>query len=287
MRLVRTRAEVREAVAAARARVDPGTGRPPRIAFVPTMGYLHEGHLSLVDRARELADFVVLSIFVNPLQFGAGEDLDRYPRDAERDAALATVRGVDLLFLPELDELYPNGDPTIQVVPLEGADRLCGEHRPGHFQGVLTVVAKLFNIVGPDLAIFGQKDLQQAALIKRMVADLDIPVEIEVAPIVREADGLALSSRNVYLDPDERSRALALYRGLEAAAEAFGAGETDGETLTKLVGASLASAGIRPEYIELVDPDTLSPLERAVPGAAIAVAAFVGRTRLIDNLILR
>jgi pantoate--beta-alanine ligase len=178
MRLVRTRAEVRETIAEIRARGNPETGGPVRVALVPTMGFLHEGHLALVDRARAEADFVVLSIFVNPLQFGPGEDLDRYPRDTKRDAALAATRGVDLLFVPDASEIYPAGEPVVQVVPLRLADRLCGAQRPGHFQGVLTVVAKLFQIVGPDLAIFGQKDLQQAALITRMVRDLDMPVEI-------------------------------------------------------------------------------------------------------------
>jgi pantoate--beta-alanine ligase len=287
MRLVRTRAEVREAIAEARAGVSPETGEPVRIAFVPTMGYLHEGHLELVDRARESADFVVLSIFVNPLQFGPGEDLERYPRDEARDAALAAIRGVDLLFVPDLEELYPAGEPAVQVVPLRGVDRLCGAQRPGHFQGVLTVVAKLFQIVAPDLAVFGQKDLQQVTLIRRMVQDLDMPVEIEMAPIVREADGLALSSRNVYLSPDERVRALSLQRGLTAAATAFGGGERAGEMLREEVRRALSAAGVRAEYIELVDTATLDPLADAMPGAALAVAAFVGRTRLIDNVILR
>jgi pantoate--beta-alanine ligase len=287
MRLVRTRAEVREAVAAARAQLSPRAGEALRIAFVPTMGYLHEGHLALVDRARAAADFVVLSIFVNPLQFGAGEDLDRYPRDVERDAALAAVRGVDLLFLPEPAEIYPRGEPAVQVVPLRMADRLCGAQRPGHFQGVLTVVAKLFQIVQPDLAIFGQKDLQQATLIRRMVEDLDMPVEIELAPIVRESDGLALSSRNVYLSPGERTSALSLHRGLTAALAAFRAGRQEGEALRAEVRQALADSGVAAEYIELVDAATLEPLELAVPGAALAVAARVGRTRLIDNVILR
>jgi pantoate--beta-alanine ligase len=251
------------------------------------MGYLHEGHLALLDRARAEADYVVLSIFVNPLQFGAGEDLERYPRDEQRDAALAAVRGVDLLFLPEVAEIYPAGEPAVQVVPLRLADRLCGAHRPGHFQGVLTVVLKLFQIVGPDLAIFGQKDLQQGALIGRMVEDLDLPVEIELAPIVREMDGLALSSRNVYLSPEERERALSLSRGLNAAAAAFRAGERASEPLREEVRRALSAAGARVEYVELVDLATLEPLESAQPGAALAVAAFVGRTRLIDNVILR
>lgn len=287
LRVFRTKASLRAAVEEARREVLERGGRPLRVALVPTMGYLHEGHLSLVDRAREAADLVVLSIFVNPLQFGPGEDIDRYPRDEERDLALAASRGVDLVFAPDAHELYPEGDPVVQVVPLRLADRLCGEYRPGHFQGVLTVVAKLFNIVGPDLAVFGQKDLQQGILIRRMAADLDFPIEIELVPIVREEDGLALSSRNVYLSAEERERALSLYRGLRAAEAAFHDGERDGERLREIVRRELADAGVVPQYIELVGTNDLEPLERAEPGAALAVAAFLGRTRLIDNVILR
>lgn len=286
-RIVRARAEVRDAVAAARAGLRPESGRPPRIALVPTMGYLHEGHLSLIDRARAEADFVVLSLFVNPLQFGPGEDLERYPRDEARDAELAAAHGVDLLFAPDPAELYPHGEPAVQVVPLRLADRLCGAYRPGHFQGVLTVVAKLFQIVAPDLAIFGQKDLQQVVLIRKMVRDLDMPVEIGMAPIVREVDGLALSSRNVYLDPEERDRALSLHRGLAAAEAVYHAGERDGKKLRGRVYKELAATGVDAQYIELVETETLAPLERAEPGAALAVAAYLGRTRLIDNVILR
>src|SRR5690606_24642552 len=220
--VVRTKAEVRRAVAAM---------RPRRIALVPTMGYLHEGHLSLVDRARERADYVAMSVFVNPLQFGVGEDLDRYPRDLERDAALARERGVDLLFAPSPEEMYPAGEPRGRLVPGPLADRLCGASRPGHCEGVLTVVGKLFHLVSPDVAIFGQKDYQQALLIRRMVRDLDFPVEIDVAPIVREADGLAMSSRNVYLNDEERARALAISAGLARALEAYRGGERAGARL--------------------------------------------------------
>jgi pantoate--beta-alanine ligase len=287
MRVVRTRAEVREAIAEARASGGPETGKPVRVAFVPTMGYLHEGHLSLVDRAREAADLVVLSIFVNPLQFGVGEDLDRYPRDVARDTALAAVQGVDLLFVPEVEEIYPMGEPAVQVVPIHLADRLCGARRPGHFQGMLTVVAKLFQIVQPDIAIFGQKDLQQGILIQRMVQDLDMPIEIELAPIVRESDGLALSSRNIYLDPEQRDRALSISRGLEAASAAFRAGESDGARLKEVVRQALAAAGVEKEYIELVELERLESLDTAGPGSALAVAAKIGATRLIDNVILR
>jgi pantoate--beta-alanine ligase len=275
--VVRTKAEVRRAVAAM---------RPQRIALVPTMGYLHEGHLSLVDRARELADRVVLSIFVNPLQFGPQEDLDRYPRDLERDVELATGRGVDLIFAPDVREMYPGGEPIVRVVPGRLAETLCGAYRPGHFEGVLTVVAKLFGIVRPDVAVFGQKDFQQAVLIRRMVADLDLGIEIDVAPIVREPDGLAMSSRNVYLSPEERESALGLYRGLTRAAEAFAGGERDAERLRRLVHEELARPGVRVQYVEVVDPETLQPTQPASPGNVLAVAAFVGQTRLIDNVIL-
>lgn len=279
MQRVQTKAAVRQAVAAARA-----AGR--RVALVPTMGYLHEGHLSLIDRARALADFVVVSVFVNPLQFGPAEDLDRYPRDLERDAALAEARGADLLFAPSVAEMYPAGAPWVAVVPEHGADVLCGAARPGHFRGVLTVVAKLFGIVTPDVAVFGQKDFQQAVLVRRMVDDLDMAVRIEIVPTVREADGLALSSRNVYLSPNEREQALSLSRGLERCRALFAAGEVDAETLRAALRNALAGAGVQAEYAELVDPVTLEPLVRALPGAVCAVAARVGTTRLIDNVVL-
>lgn len=292
MRIIHTRAEIRQAIAAARTkstdRIGGDRGKDVRIALVPTMGYLHEGHLSLVDWARARADVVVLSIFVNPLQFGPTEDLARYPRDLERDAALAEARGVDLIFAPEVGEMYPGGEPAVQVVPFAMTDVLCGAQRPGHFQGALTIVAKLFNIVQPDIAVFGQKDFQQAVLIRRMAEDLDLPVEIDVAPIVREADGLAMSSRNVYLEPDERERALALYRGLSEAARAFRSGVRSAEQLKAIVHEAITAApGVMPQYIELVHPDTLDPTESAEPGTVLAVAAFVGKTRLIDNVILQ
>jgi len=279
MHLVRTKAEVREHVAAART-----AGR--RVALVPTMGYLHEGHLALIDRARELADFVAVSIFVNPLQFGPAEDLDRYPRDLERDLDLAQRRGADLVFAPSVAEMYPLGEPWIAVVPERGADRLCGAARPGHFRGVLTVVAKLFGIFSPDVAVFGQKDFQQAVLIRRMVADLEMPVRVEVAPIVREADGLALSSRNVYLSADERARALALSRALEKGRALLAAGETDAEVLRAAVRREMEAAGLEVEYADVVDADTLEPVERAASGAVCLVAARSGATRLIDNAVL-
>jgi pantoate--beta-alanine ligase len=280
MKLVRTRAEVRAATAAAR-----GAGHS--VGLVPTMGYLHEGHLSLVDRARDRAGCVAMSIFVNPLQFGPAEDLDRYPRDLERDLALAEGRGVDLVFAPSAAEMYPGGEPRVSVVADPSVEnRLCGAARPGHFRGVLTVVAKLFGIFTPDVAVFGQKDLQQALLVRRMVADLDMPPEVDVAPIVREADGLAMSSRNVYLSPEERARALALRRAVEAAGALFASGETDGSALGDAAWSTLAVPGVEVEYAEVVDPDTLAPVGRAFPGAVCAVAARVGKTRLIDNGIL-
>lgn len=283
MNIIQTRDEVRAAVA--RLRQDGSERRT--VALVPTMGYLHEGHLSLVDRARALADRVVMSVFVNPLQFGPGEDFERYPRDLDRDAELAAARGVDLIFAPSSEEMYQGPEPAIQVVPIRMADRLCGAYRPGHFQGVLTVVAKLFHIIGPDVAVFGQKDFQQAVLIRAMVRDLDMPLAIEVAPIVREADGLAMSSRNAYLDVAARERALRVYAGLRAAANAFAAGEREGPILRELAAAELRRTdGIQAEYIDLVDPVTLEPLERAQPGSVLAVAVHVGGTRLIDNIVL-
>jgi pantoate--beta-alanine ligase len=274
-------AHVRAAVAGAR-------GAGSRIALVPTMGYLHEGHLALVDEARRHAAFTVVSLFVNALQFGPGEDLQRYPRDLERDQELAARRGADLLFAPLDEEMYPHGRPIVQVAPGRMAEGLCGRFRPGHFQGVLTVVAKLLNIVAPDVAVFGQKDYQQAVLIRRMVADLDFPVEIVTAPIVREADGLAMSSRNVYLTPEERGRALALSRALTRALDAFRAGERDAARLSGRARELIdAEPGVRLQYLELVDPATLEGVEAAEPGSVLAVAGFVGRTRLIDNVILR
>jgi pantoate--beta-alanine ligase len=260
-----------------------------RIAFVPTMGFLHEGHLRLVDEARRRvgpAGAVVMSIFVNPLQFAPTEDLDRYPRDLPRDRALAAGRGVDAIFIPAVETMYPPGSET-RVVPGPTAARWEGEQRPGHFAGVLTVVAKLFHLVGPDVACFGQKDFQQAALVRRMVRDLDWPLGIAVVPTAREADGLALSSRNVYLSAEERARALGLSAGLRAAAEAFAAGERDAAALAARVRAALP---VHPEdvaeYIAVADPDTLEPVATADARTVVMLAVRVGRTRLIDNAIL-
>ncbi|MGH7483537.1 MAG: pantoate--beta-alanine ligase [Longimicrobiales bacterium] len=257
-----------------------------RIGFVPTMGALHEAHLSLVDHARAASDLVVVSVFVNPLQFAPGEDFERYPRDLDADAALLAGRGVDVLFAPALDALYPQGEPVVRVVPGPPGERLCGEFRPGHFEGVLTVVAKLFNLVDPDVAVFGAKDFQQSVLIRRMVADLDFRTEVLVAPIVREPDGLALSSRNAYLAAADRRRAPALSRALGAARDAYRGGEQEAAKLRTIARGVLADAGLDPQYLELVDPDTLESLSRARPGAVLALAAYVGETRLIDNIVL-
>jgi pantoate--beta-alanine ligase len=257
-----------------------------RVALVPTMGALHEGHLSLVDAARRSADTVVMSIFVNPLQFGPNEDLARYPRNLERDRALARERGVDLLFLPDVATMYPAGSST-RVVPGDLAGRWEGSIRPGHFAGVLTVVAKLFHLVEPDVACFGQKDIQQFTLVRQMVRDLDWNLRLERVPIVREPDGLALSSRNVYLLPAERRRATALHGALEAARAAFAAGEHHAGRLAERVRATLeVQGGLSADYIAVVEPEEMVPIATAEPGTIIAIAVQVGGTRLIDNVIL-
>jgi pantoate--beta-alanine ligase len=257
-----------------------------RVALVPTMGSLHEGHLSLVDAARGEADAVVMSLFVNPLQFGPDEDLARYPRNLARDRALARGRGVDLLFVPDVATMYPEG-AEVRVVAGETASRWEGAVRPGHFDGVLTVVAKLFHLVEPDTAIFGQKDIQQVALVRRMVEDLNWPLRIVTAPIIRDPDGLALSSRNVYLSPEQRAHALALSRSLAAAASAFAAGDRRTDELTAVVRRELEAEGaLAVDYIAVVDPDSLTAVAEAVPGTIVAIAARVGSTRLIDNVIL-
>ena len=256
------------------------------VGLVPTMGALHEGHLALIDRAREHATTVVVSLFVNPLQFGPNEDFARYPRDRDADARLAEARGVDILFAPQLDELYP-GARAIAVVPGALASRWDGASRPGHFTGVLTVVAKLFNIVQPDVAIFGQKDVQQATLIRAMIRDLDIPVRMIVAPTVRESDGVALSSRNRYLSAADRERARVLSRAIFAMRDAFDAGERATAVLESLGNSIVAAgSGAALEYLAVMDPDTLEPIPVASAGSIIAIAARVGATRLIDNVIL-
>jgi pantoate--beta-alanine ligase len=257
-----------------------------RVGLVPTMGSLHEGHLALVDEARRQAEVVVLSVFVNPLQFGPGEDFERYPRDLGRDQALAEGRGVDLLFVPSVEVMYPPGAET-RVVPGPAASRWEGEARPGHFTGVLTVVAKLFHLVEPAVACFGQKDIQQFTLIRHMVRDLNFPVELALVPTIREPDGLALSSRNVYLDRLQRAAALSLSRGLTSAASAWRAGVGSGRALEARIAREIdAAAGVTADYIAAIDPDHLERVDQVVPGTILAVAARVGSTRLIDNLIL-
>jgi pantoate--beta-alanine ligase len=280
MRTVRTVSQLRSAVSAERR-----TGRS--IGLVPTMGALHEGHLSLIRRAHESCDVVVVSLFVNPTQFAPGEDLDAYPRDERRDAELAAAAGADLLFAPAVGEIYPDGFATAVEVAglaevLEGASR-----GPEHFRGVTTVVAKLFNLVGPEVAFFGRKDAQQALVIARMARDLDFPVRIEVCPTVREADGLALSSRNAYLRPAERRRAVALHRALVAAERSVARGERDAVAVARAARSAMQPYDVEPEYLELVSPDTLSPVATIDGETLLAVAAQVGAARLIDNTIVR
>lgn len=251
------------------------------------MGALHEGHLSLVRVAKAQSDFVAVSIFVNPLQFGPTEDLARYPRDFERDRDLLQREGVDLIFAPTVSEMYPT--PAITYVNVEGlSERLDGQSRPGHFRGVATVVSKLFHIVEPDLAVFGQKDAAQVAIIRRMVRDLNMPVKIVVAPIVREPDGLAMSSRNAYLDPTQRKQALALSAALRCVQESFERGE---KSAAKLIAAGRKfleqEPDVRLDYFSVVDPESLEPVEHVACKSLVAVAAYVGPTRLIDNVILR
>jgi pantoate--beta-alanine ligase len=283
VKVVRSKPELRETLAGARR-------KGQRIGLVPTMGYFHDGHLSLMRRAREKCDVVVVSLFVNPTQFGPSEDLGSYPRDEDRDAELAALEGVDVLWVPDGDEMYPEGFASA----VEVANTLTGvlegdpSHRgPSHFRGVTTIVAKLFNCVQPDVAYFGRKDAQQAVVIERMTRDLDFPVEIEVLPTVREDDGLALSSRNAYLDGDERERALALSRALTAAKEAAAGGERSTEALVGIVETELRNSGIEPEYVEARDPEDLSPVaDLNGRPVLVAVAARVGRARLIDNVLI-
>lgn len=280
MIVVSSRAEVRAEVA----RLHAG-GKS--LALVPTMGGLHEGHLSLVERASELADRVMVSVFVNPLQFGPGEDLEQYPRDLEGDVALVAEHGADLVFAPSTSEMYPHGEPPVTVTPGPMGDLLCGRYRPGHFQGVLTVVARLFGLVTPDTAVFGQKDFQQAVLIRRMARDLEMPVCIEVGPIVREEDGLAMSSRNAYLSPGERVEAVGIYLGLQRAGQLFTQGESRAEALISEVRDIVeARTLLHVQYVEIVDPERLEPVDPVVPNSVVMVAAHCGSTRLIDNLIL-
>ncbi len=257
-----------------------------RVGLVPTMGYLHQGHLSLVAAARLDSDIVVMSIFVNPTQFGPNEDYAAYPRDLEHDQALAEGAGVDYLFAPQPGDMYPKGYSTF--VNVEGVtDYLCGAKRPGHFRGVATVVSKLFHIVQPEKAYFGQKDGQQVAVLRRMVADLNMPVEIIARPIVREADGVALSSRNVYLSAEQRQQAVVLSQGLAKARDLFIQGERDGEALKQVVTDTIQSASLaKIDYVQLVDNLTMAPVDRIAGEAMLAVAVYFGETRLIDNVLL-
>lgn len=279
MKIIRTIAEIRTAVAEARA-----SGNS--VGLVPTMGAFHEGHLSLIRAARAQNELVVVSLFVNPTQFGANEDLGSYPRDEERDARLAREAGADVLFAPPASEVYPDGFAT--TVHVSGVtDVLCGAVRgPGHFDGVATVVAKLFGIVAPDSAYFGQKDAQQVVVVRRMVRDLNIRVRIEACPIVRDPDGLAMSSRNAYLDAASREQATALNRALDAAEALVRSGERRAGPVLAAARGVLVGAGIDPEYVELRDPDDLGALDEIGDRSLLAVAARVGTARLIDNRIL-
>jgi len=276
MRVLRTPAELSEWTEAARRE-----GR--RVGLVPTMGFLHRGHLSLMEACRGRADLTAVSIFVNPTQFGPNEDLACYPRDLEGDLKKCRETGVDVVFAPEAGAMYPAGHRTfVEVAQLQ--DGLCGARRPGHFRGVATVVTQLFALARPHLAVFGEKDWQQLQIIRRLAVDLHLGVEVVGMPIVREADGLAMTSRNAYLSPVERTRALALSRGLGAARARWAAGERQADVLREAARAELRAAEVREDYVELVTPDTLEPLARAERAdARLLVAGFVGTTRLIDN----
>jgi len=256
------------------------------VGFVPTMGALHQGHLSLVRTARAQADVVIASVFVNPTQFGPTEDFSKYPRDAEKDSAMLAAEKCDHLFLPSVEEMYPPGGTT--WVNVEGlSEKLDGRSRPGHFRGVTTVVSKLFNIVQPDFAFFGQKDAAQVAIVNKMVRDLNFEVRIVLCPIVRESDGLAMSSRNAYLNPEQRKQALVLYRALMRVQTLADRGESNSARL-KVAGEQVMAeeSAVKPDYFEIVNRDTLDPVADISGGALVAVAAYVGSTRLIDNILL-
>jgi pantoate--beta-alanine ligase len=279
VQVVRTVGEARDAARRAR-------GGDQTIGFVPTMGALHRGHVSLLQRARADCDYVVISVFVNPTQFNDPADLATYPRNEAADAAMAREAGVDLFFAPDASEMYPPGFSTAVTVEalsvsMEGAFR-----GPGHFRGVATVVTKLFNVIAPDVAYFGQKDAQQAAIVRRLVRDLDFPVRVEVCPTVREPDGLAMSSRNVRLGPADRVRALALRRGLDAAEWSVATGERDPAAVTRAGREAMHAHGVEPEYFEVVSAETLEPLDAVAGDVLIAVAARVGPVRLIDNVVV-
>lgn len=257
-----------------------------RVGLVPTMGALHEGHLSLVRAARRQCEVVAVSLFVNPTQFGPQEDFSKYPRTFDKDCEMLQKEGVDLLFAPSVEDMYPKG--MVTHVMVDGlSERLCGRSRPGHFRGVTTVVSKLFHIVEPEAAFFGQKDAAQVAIIGRMVGDLDLPVEIVVCPIVREPDGLAMSSRNAYLDREQRKSALVLYRSLMRVQQLFNHGERSAAGLIAAGKEVFAQEpSVRLDYFEIVDPENLEPLSQVSQRSLVAVAAFVGTTRLIDNIEL-
>lgn len=273
-----------DSMAGLRAELEVARGGGASIGFVPTMGALHEGHLSLIREARAQNDVVVVSIFVNPTQFNAGEDLEKYPRDLDRDLQVARGAGADMVFTPSVAEMYPKGFAT--WVDVEGiTDGLCGASRPGHFRGVCTVVSKLFNICGPDRAYFGEKDAQQLAVVKKMVKDLDMRLEIVACPTVRESDGLAMSSRNVRLSPAERAQAPVLYRALGAARTAVENGERNARRLKAGIRVELADADLgKIDYVEIVDGNDLTPVETVAGPCLIALAVFFGSVRLIDNI---
>jgi len=270
-----------------RREVRKARGKGLRIGLVPTMGALHQGHASLIRAARAECGYVAVSLFVNPAQFGPGEDLARYPRPLENDLAVCRREGADLVFAPAAAEMYPEGfATTVRIAGL--SEKMCGAFRPGHFDGVCTVVAKLLAIVQPDAAYFGEKDAQQLAIVRRMAADLDLPVQVRGCPLVREPDGLAMSSRNAYLSPEERQRALAISAALAEARKAIESGERDAAAVADMLRRRLQAArGVELQYVAVVDPDTLADLARIADKVLVAVAAKVGATRLIDNVLLR
>jgi pantoate--beta-alanine ligase len=284
MQILSDISELRTTLRRLRIGSEPETHRS--LGFVPTMGALHAGHRSLVQAARQRCGVVVVSIFVNPTQFGPNEDFSRYPRTLEQDCEMLQAEGVDVVFTPTAEAMYPPGAST--SVEVEGvSDRLDGASRPGHFRGVATVVAKLFHIVQPDFSFFGQKDAAQVAVLRKMVSDLDFPLEIVVCPTVREPDGLAMSSRNRYLSPEGRRQALTLSQALQSAEMQAARGEDRAAVLLESMRTTFqAESAIRIDYIAAVDPDTLLPIENVGPGALLAVAAYVGNTRLIDNILL-
>ncbi len=281
-----TRPFVVDTIIAVRNHVASARRKGLRIGFVPTMGALHDGHMSLVRHAKERCEYVVVSIFVNPTQFVAGEDYGNYPRTLETDVDKCATEGVDLVFAPSVDQMYgATAATTVHVARL--TEPLCGRHRPGHFDGVTTVVTKLFNIVQADMAFFGQKDAQQAVVIRKMAFDLDMPTEVVVCPTVREPDGLAMSSRNAYLSPDQRRQALSLSRSLERARREILAGQRDCSVLIDQIRRDLADAGpCSIDYVEIVHPETLEPIAQIIDPVLIALAVRIGKARLIDNVVV-